>query len=183
MNVAWAPEHDAKLTTLRDQGHSASEIAAAILLEFGVRYSRNAVLGRAHRLGLPQIPNVLRRSRGNVRRPRSIKPKVERAAKSIAAPRGRAAPRITCAPEKAKLSVVLVIDASKARPWTERRFGQCAYPISGEGADTFSCCQPAGDRGYCGGHAAVMFVAPKAATRASAKTVFHNSGRKKAWAA
>jgi GcrA cell cycle regulator len=46
--TAWTPERDEKLKTLKKEGLSASEIAARI----GGGLSRNAVLGRAHRLGL-----------------------------------------------------------------------------------------------------------------------------------
>jgi hypothetical protein len=52
--------------------------------------------------------------------------------------------------------------ASTPKPWLERRFGECAYPVSGEGAETFSCCAPVWKRTekdgrivwlpYCEGH-------------------------------
>jgi GcrA cell cycle regulator len=31
---------------------------------------------------------------------------------------------------------------SNPKPWLERLSGECTWPVSGEGADTFSCCAP-----------------------------------------
>lgn len=46
---------------------------------------------------------------------------------------------------------------STARPWLEREFGQCAFPVCGDGADVWSCCGPVTSGSYCDGHKAVMF--------------------------
>lgn len=46
--------------------------------------------------------------------------------------------------------------AQTARPWLTRRSGECAFPIKGEGWTLRSCCRPAGLRGYCQRHEAIM---------------------------
>jgi hypothetical protein len=48
----WAPEHCEALRENLAKGMSYSEIAEAINAKFNAAYSRNAVLGRARRMGL-----------------------------------------------------------------------------------------------------------------------------------
>jgi GcrA cell cycle regulator len=48
----WTAEHDAALKRMRTNNFSSAQIAVALNGEFGTRYSRNAAIGRAHRLGL-----------------------------------------------------------------------------------------------------------------------------------
>jgi GcrA cell cycle regulator len=50
--TGWPPEHSAALRGHFDAGLSFSEIAKAINLRFKTTYTRNAVLGRAKRIGL-----------------------------------------------------------------------------------------------------------------------------------
>jgi hypothetical protein len=45
-----------------------------------------------------------------------------------------------------------------AKPWTERAFGECARPVSGIGADTYSCAQPTGGATYCHACRLIMFA-------------------------
>ena len=56
----WAPEHSDALRELLAHRLSFSEVAAAINEKFKTAYSRNAVLGRARRMGLagPQQPEL-----------------------------------------------------------------------------------------------------------------------------
>ena len=56
--LVWTESLIADLTALWDQGLSASEIAARL---GGI--SRNAVIGKAHRLGLPSRPSPIKRAR------------------------------------------------------------------------------------------------------------------------
>jgi GcrA cell cycle regulator len=51
-NERWADFHSDRMEVLWRQGLSASEIARALTREFGLTYSRNAVIGRANRMGL-----------------------------------------------------------------------------------------------------------------------------------
>jgi hypothetical protein len=46
--------------------------------------------------------------------------------------------------------------AHAPRPWLSRLDGECAFPVSGEGVATQSCCNPSGSAPYCPAHAAAM---------------------------
>jgi GcrA cell cycle regulator len=61
--VKWTDEMDAVLRRCRLDGLSCSASAAVIRKEIGVSVSRNAVIGRACRLGLPSIDHTLTKSR------------------------------------------------------------------------------------------------------------------------
>jgi len=50
--VKWAPEHDDALRKHHSEGLSGAQTAAEINWEFHTTYSRNAIIGRLHRLGL-----------------------------------------------------------------------------------------------------------------------------------
>lgn len=56
--MTWSDERISQLRTLWSQGRSASEIA--VMLGDGI--SRNAVIGKAHRLGLSSRPSPIRRT-------------------------------------------------------------------------------------------------------------------------
>jgi GcrA cell cycle regulator len=51
-NERWADDHSDRMEVLWRQGLSMSEIARALSKEYGLAYSRNAVIGRANRMGL-----------------------------------------------------------------------------------------------------------------------------------
>jgi GcrA cell cycle regulator len=51
-NERWSEEHSARMEVLWRQGLSASQTATALSKQFGLTYSRNAVIGRANRMGL-----------------------------------------------------------------------------------------------------------------------------------
>lgn len=42
------------------------------------------------------------------------------------------------------------------RPWLERKFGQCAFPLDYPDG-IYSCCKPAGTKTYCEDHCAIMY--------------------------
>jgi len=48
----WPAEHDDALRTMAAQGKTNGEIARILNQDFGTSYSRNAVIGRASRMGL-----------------------------------------------------------------------------------------------------------------------------------
>lgn len=56
MAVSWTEERIEQLRALWDEGKSASQIAAAL----GEGVSRNAVIGKAHRLGLKARPSPVK---------------------------------------------------------------------------------------------------------------------------
>ena len=50
------------------------------------------------------------------------------------------------------------LPGSTPRPWTQRAYGECCFPVDGDRADTRSCCLPtAKPTGlYCDGHVAIL---------------------------
>ena len=104
--------------------------------------SRNAVLGYLHRNSLSSVARVT--------------PAVARAAK-VAPP-----PTI-----KAERTLALEIVPERepytgARVWSTRRGYECQFPVSGAGADTFSCCKPTNEvQGYCAEHRKRMYAPMK----------------------
>lgn len=160
----WAAAHEQRLQELYAEGQSASLIAKALNSEFKTAYSRNAVIGKTLRLGLPKrgpaAVKITNRINGQAAH-RRLKPKAapkprQNNLAAVNIERRRLAgdlPAEPCAPAP--------FDAALAKPWTERRFGECAYPVAGEGADTFSCCSPCGEATYCAFHAARMFKPPE----------------------
>jgi GcrA cell cycle regulator len=58
----WPPARDAKLAELWAQGLTARQIEAEMLRAFQVIVTKNAIAGRAHRLGLPKRPSPIKRA-------------------------------------------------------------------------------------------------------------------------
>jgi GcrA cell cycle regulator len=162
----WTDDRVDRLTAMWTEGRTASEIKDALGYT-----SRSAVLGKVRRLGLPfrdkeeTAANMYRMrfpgSKGGaaaLAKAKAAKPKVEKPRRVIHAPatvsRVRMAPQPPSTPGK-------LLDVTAAKPWTQRAFGECAYPVSGEGAETFSCCLPApAGATYCAGHWKVMVAKP-----------------------
>jgi GcrA cell cycle regulator len=160
--VTWTQEREEHLTALWALGKSASEI----MREMGGT-SRSAVIGKARRMGLPsrsseEVTRNMRRLRhGDARggaavvtKAKAAKPAAEKVRRVIEGPKTVSALRMKPMP---KAEPGRLIDATLAKLWTERAFGECAYPVAGEGADTFSCCMDTGGATYCAGHAGIMF--------------------------
>jgi GcrA cell cycle regulator len=135
----WTDDRVEALTLLWTSGASASQIARSL---GGV--TRNAVIGKVHRLGLsgraaPSAPGA-----------RRAKPKGERRLRRPARP----APAVhltttrtvEAAPETGTATIVSV------------RYGQCRWPIGDPLADSFCLCGRRAERGaYCAGHGALAY--------------------------
>ncbi len=74
--VKWAPEHDDALRKHHSEGLSGAQSAAEINREFRTVYSRNAIIGRLHRLGLtrPLVRRIPKIAVPKVDKPRPPKP-------------------------------------------------------------------------------------------------------------
>ncbi len=88
--MAWTDERIAALKQYWEEGRSASQIAEVL----GEGLSRNAVIGKAHRLGLASRPSPLKTGEGKSSEPKAAKPaKAEpKAAAARAAPAARPEP-------------------------------------------------------------------------------------------
>lgn len=137
----WTQPEIYILITMWEEGAAASAIGKVL------NRGRMAVCGKVHRLRAAGYPFT--------------RPVRDQAAEAEANRQRRApSPSVSRRPNAPPRAPV-VVDASLAKPWLERAFNECAYPIGGEGADTVSCCQPSNGTGYCAGHRAIMFVKPK----------------------
>lgn len=164
----WTPEMTDRMIALWRGGSSYSEVAIAL----GRGITRNTICGRLTRMGL------MRRDAAAVR-VRVVRKAVPKAQSRVTNPLGgEGIIRMKARAEReATLAAPQLSDDGSVaciapRHWMERRFGECAFPVSGLGADTLSCCNRAvvTHRGphYCAGHAAQMTQIATGAWKVSA---------------
>ncbi|MCC3860246.1 GcrA family cell cycle regulator [Pseudemcibacter aquimaris] len=132
--MAWTDERVEKLRELWDKGLSASQIAK----ELAEGVTRNAVIGKAHRMGLASRPSPV---------------KSDPAKRAAAAKKKKAAAAATAAPKKAPAT-------AKAAPATGKvsildlTESMCKWPIGHPGEPDFHFCgkpsQPTFP--YCANH-------------------------------
>ena len=134
--MSWTEERIQELRDLWQAGHSASQIGAMM----GV--SKNAVVGKAHRLKLPARPSPIR-AQGSKPRP-APKPRTPRpVALRRPAPAPEAPPRIAPRPVRAH-------GGTK----------ECLWPIGDPGDVDFHFCgaDPVPGRPYCEAHCAKAYI-------------------------
>jgi len=152
--MTWTDERVARLRELWAQGFSASQIAAQI---GGI--TRNAVIGKAHRLHLESRPSPIR-SGGPRTRPR---PRAKPAVPQPAAP--RPAPGLSGvsvrrkqreAPPEPSLQIPVPPRASRS-PGTGP---SCAWPIGDPGEAGFHFCERVAVEGrpYCEDHCTMAYI-------------------------
>lgn len=161
-DMEWAEDTIIRLRALWDEGHSTAEIGRRL----GV--SKNAVVGKAHRLDLPARPSPIRRDGSGEGRP----------------PR-RSTPRRVAGPTLPPLSSTSLIGASghvmvpnsaqltprptpmpppaRVLPPPPRPYGRivtCCWPIGEPGTRSFCFCDAASVPGkpYCDDHAQLAYV-------------------------
>ena len=135
--MAWTDERVDKLKALWKKGLSASQIAT----ELGENITRNAVIGKAHRLGLSSRPSP-------VKKPAQAKPRKVPVKK--AAP---AAPALAPDPfdKPEKITILELTDRI------------CKWPLGHPGEDDFQFCGSKSVSGqpYCAFHGAMAYQAPQ----------------------
>lgn len=158
----WPDERTEMMRELWDKGLSALQIAKALNAKFHIALTRNAVIGKVHRSGLRRSTELRRatnaasgRRSGEVRRAKA---------------EAREAQAILRRASRPPQPMPVMHDASFAKPWIERAFGECAYPIAGDGADVISCCAPT-EATYCAFHAARMYVIPPTTGKAFVRSL------------
>ena len=156
MNPGWTEDRVGALKKLWLEGQSASQIAKAL----GGGVTRNAVIGKVHRLGLSgrAAPSQPARTTFRPARPRAAAPAAPVQAPSAprrieaVAPRPivAAAPQASVpapAPELAGTATVLTLGAH-----------MCKWPIGDPSSDSFTFCGRRQDEGpYCMEHARVAY--------------------------
>ena len=151
----WTAEAIERLKALWAEGHSTAEIGRRM----GI--SKNAVVGKAHRLTLPARPSPIRRDA--VPRPAPVPraPRPMPAARQAPPPMLRAAP-VAPAPVMNSAPAAPVV---RAFPSARPRFGSrsCCWPIGEPGTSGFRFCggDPMASKPYCAEHAALAYVKPR----------------------
>lgn len=157
----WNEEAIARLRGLWDDGHSTAEIGRRL----GI--TKNAVVGKAHRLNLAARPSPIRRPSSD------STPRVPTARRvsgptlpPLASPqphaelRQTAAVAVAPAPVAAAPKPAPVLHAVPAAPRPAARVPACCWPTGEPGTPTFRFCgDPAmGGKPYCSAHAAIAYV-------------------------
>ena len=159
--MEWNQEAIVRLRALWTEGHSTAEIGRRL----GV--SKNAVVGKAHRLDLPARPSPIRRD-GNGGAPRQPAPRrvagptlpplsstalpVMEAAPSMPRPAAAAPQRVPVSPPPPRVLL------APPRPFA--RSIACCWPIGEPGTPSFRFCdaQAATGKPYCTEHAQLAYV-------------------------
>ena len=160
----WAPEHSGALREHHALGMSSSEIARAVNAKFNTHYSRNAVIGRAKRMGLARIdrPRDL-----TPPAPQDQQPSLSRLRERRAVPSGwyvpvferEEIPGLRCADVDPRHLSLLDLEAS-----------DCRYPYGGdEEGEAITFCGHPRRRGssYCSAHFHLTIGPGTAAERAA----------------
>lgn len=158
----WTPELSSMITGLWQKGKSATEISKA-LAGHGVHKTRNAVIGRLHRMGVTvndrphEVTRAHRIACEDKSRQKKSRVSSTNQAKGALARRYNAdlrgsEPKYTPKP-------LPDIESPNARPWALRKAGECSWPI-GERHDMRSCCNPVSRGSFCEDHAAIGYQEP-----------------------
>lgn len=173
--MEWSGEAIERLKALWAEGHSTAEIGRRM----GI--SKNAVVGKAHRLNLPARPSPIRRegSGGTGQdAPRSAAPRPPRPARPAATvsqpPAAAAMPPATAGTASAAATTSRVAPGAPAprvaasmapvgtvvRPFPRLGVRSCCWPMGEPGTPEFRFCSAEAIPGkpYCAEHAAVAYV-------------------------
>ena len=161
----WTAEAIERLRALWAEGHSTAEIGRRM----GV--SKNAVVGKAHRLNLPARPSPIRReavaeraTSARLPRPVGVAPRATLQPASVAAPVNALSDGVSLGLSSAPAAPRPM--APPPQPAVVRafpRFGSarsCCWPIGEPGQPDFRFCSAEATPGkpYCTQHAAVAYV-------------------------
>lgn len=158
--MEWNDEVISRLRMLWSEGHSTAEIGRRIGM------SKNAVVGKAHRLNLPPRPSPIRREGMPGVSPRPPQPKrvtgptlpplTASAPLPVLPQAPRLAPAVSARPPEAadRPPVMKIISPRISRGVT------CCWPIGEPGTREFRFCDGEATFGkpYCAEHAAVAYV-------------------------
>ncbi len=147
----WSAEAIERLKALWAEGHSTAEIGRRMEI------SKNAVVGKAHRLNLSARPSPIRREPGD--KPVAAVPRAPRLPaprSTLPQPAMRAVP-----PPVTPVSTPLTAPTTVVRAFP--RFASkrdCCWPIGEPGTPEFRFCsaEASGGKPYCLEHAAIAYV-------------------------
>jgi GcrA cell cycle regulator len=139
-NMEWTEEAIAKLRTLWAEGLSTAEIGRRLSI------SKNAVVGKAHRLNLPARPSPIRRTEGQS----ATRPSAPKRAQ------GPTLPPLSASVGSPMPALRAIMPAQKSTP----RAAPCCWPIGEPGKPSFHFCSATAAVGkpYCEEHAGIAYV-------------------------
>ncbi|MBV1795981.1 GcrA family cell cycle regulator [Siccirubricoccus sp. G192] len=154
----WTAEAIDQLRGFWAEGHSTAEIGRRM----GI--SKNAVVGKAHRLDLPARPSPIRREAEGAAGAPSVPQSRRLPAPREAAPR-RPEPALASAPAAARMPAAAPTQNAPAasavvRPFPRLSTRSCCWPLGEPGTPESRFCEAAALTGkpYCTDHAAVAYV-------------------------
>ena len=150
----WTTEAIDQLRAYWAEGHSTAEIGRRM----GI--SKNAVVGKAHRLNLPARPSPIRReAEGTAAAPRPAATPRRPVAAPAPAPVREAAP-LRRLETPAPVAVAPVPQAMVVRPFPRASARSCCWPLGEPGTPDFRFCTGNAMTGkpYCAEHASVAYV-------------------------
>ncbi|MDE2577320.1 MAG: GcrA cell cycle regulator [Hyphomicrobiales bacterium] len=153
--MSWTDERVELLRKLWLEGHSASQIAN----ELANGITRNAVIGKVHRLGLSGRAKAPSQAapRQRIAKPRSVAPRPAPIVRGNLA--FALAPRIVEAPQLRPVEEV-VVPISERVTIMELRESMCRWPLGDPASPDFRYCgceAPIGEGPYCKYHARIAY--------------------------
>jgi GcrA cell cycle regulator len=167
--MEWTEEKIAELRNLWAEGHSTAEIGRRI------NVSKNAVVGKAHRLDLPARPSPIRRDGPRLSsRPPAPRRVIGPTLPPLATTLGPALVAATPLPARSLPTAVLPAVARQPAPEPVAIKPPAPRAVSGYIPRPMACCWPIGEPGtksfhfceaeavpgkpYCGAHAQIAYV-------------------------
>jgi len=155
--MEWNEESIARLRALWAEGLSTAEIGRRMSI------SKNAVVGKAHRLNLPPRPSPIRRD-GVTAAPRAVLPRrVTGPTLPPLAATNTPAPQLSSAPPRPAPPAPVprvVVSRPATTSFRAIRPQACCWPIGEPGTKSFRFCDGEATQGkpYCQQHAALAYV-------------------------
>jgi len=152
----WTPEQITELTRLWGEGLTTAEIGKRL------RISKNAVVGKAHRLHLPARPSPIKRTgpRPQIFRQTAQRPAGHGMPRVAQAPREPRQPSVAAQTSAAALKALANQPSAKRLPMMALSASTCRWPIGDPGDAEFHFCGERAIEGkpYCTAHASIAYV-------------------------
>lgn len=148
----WSTEAIEQLRGLWAEGHSTAEIGRRM----GI--SKNAVVGKAHRLHLPARPSPIQRDK--VPAVIAASGSAGDAPRPVSAPAAASAPRPVPVPRVAPAPAMRAAPPAVVRPFHRNSARSCCWPIGEPGTPEFRFCtsEAFSSKPYCVEHASIAYV-------------------------
>ena len=149
--MEWTAKAIDLLRALWAEGHSTAEIGRRM----GI--TKNAIVGKAHRLDLPARPSPIRKGEAGGAQPT---PRRKPSIREAAATPSRAAVQAPPPPPPQVPAPAAVASPAAVRPFPRASFRSCCWPIGEPGTREFRFCAAEADPGrpYCADHSAIAYV-------------------------